>query len=74
MAIPDPVWTAADLAELERSIAMAEKTVEFSDGRRVSYKNLGEMMQIRDIIRRSLADATEVLGERQYRPVGGSGL
>lgn len=49
-------FTQQDLDELEVAIASGNRDVQL-DGKRVVYRNLSEMLQIRDIIRRALAQS-----------------
>jgi len=46
-------WTSDDLKALEEAIAKGVKSVQYTD-RVVTYRSLDEMLQIRDLIRKSL--------------------
>ena len=48
-------FTKTDLDALEAAIASGNRDVQL-DGKRVVYRNLQEMLQIRDIMRRELAE------------------
>jgi len=46
-------WTQSDLDAIEQAIAQGVRRVEYND-RTVEYRSLKEMLQTRDLIRRSL--------------------
>ena len=46
-------WTTEDLKALEEAIAQGVRKVEYND-RTVEYRSLNEMLQIRELIKRSL--------------------
>lgn len=39
-------WTATDVAKLREAIGLGALEVEYSDGRRVKYRSLSEMMRL----------------------------
>lgn len=49
-------WTATDLANVEAAIASGEKTVSI-DGKSVTYRNVGELLTVRDLIMGALDTA-----------------
>ena len=61
-------WTQAQLDELEKAIASGTSRVSY-DGREVTYRNLTEMMHLRETIRRELglAKTGRALVLSQYR-------
>ena len=48
-----PSWTLEDLAALETALAKGVRIVKYAD-KEVTYRTVAEMIQIRDMIRRSL--------------------
>ena len=51
-------WTTDDLARIERAIADGVTSVQYTD-RKVDYRSLDEMMQIRNLILKSLGFSNE---------------
>ena len=47
-------WTSYDLSVLEKAIATGAKKVKYSNDKEVEYRDLGEMLKLRDIIVASL--------------------
>ena len=47
-------WTEADLTALSNAIAQGAQSVSFSDGKRVVYRSLADMMALRDQMRKDL--------------------
>ncbi len=50
-------WNSIDLANLNRAIAEGAQSVAFSDGKRVVYRSLADMMALRDQMERELNPA-----------------
>lgn len=48
-------WTNSDLEALEKAIASGTTRVKYSD-REVNYRSLDEMLKIRDLIAKEVAD------------------
>jgi hypothetical protein len=48
-------WTATDLDEIEKAIKTGTLRVKYSD-REVQYRSLDEMLKIRDLIAKEVAD------------------
>lgn len=57
-------WTSADLAALESSIKDGVLSVQYKD-RNIRYRDLTEMLQIRDMMQRELGVRTNA-GNRHY--------
>jgi len=49
-------WTATDLDEIEKAIKTGTLRVKYSD-REVQYRSLDEMLKIRDLIAKEVAEA-----------------
>jgi len=61
-------WTTDDLTTIERAIAVGEKSVQFSDGRRIEYRSMNELQAARQMIAGALADdAAAVSGLKRRR-------
>lgn len=61
-------FTVTQLAAVEAALASGELTVEY-DGKRVTYRNVSELRDARDLIRAELIDAgtiTETQPRRSY--------
>lgn len=50
-------FTTADLETVERAIATGELTVEYPGGMRVTYRDMNELRQARDMIKGELEEA-----------------
>ncbi len=48
-------WTSYDLTVLENAIKTGAKKVKYSNDKEVEYRDLSEMLKLRDIIIASLA-------------------
>jgi hypothetical protein len=51
-------WTQTDLDKLEEAIASGARRVKFAD-KEVEYRDLTEMMQVRDLMRQKLGKSTK---------------
>ncbi len=51
-------FTADDLARVDRAVARGVTTIEFADGRRVTYAGPAEMLKAREAIQRDLTRAS----------------
>ncbi len=64
-------YTQTDLAAINAALLRGEKSVQFAD-RSVTYRDIAEIIQVRDIIIAELAPAT--VRRRQYLGVSSKGL
>ena len=51
-------WTSYDLTVLENAIKTGAKKVKYSNDKEVEYRDLSEMLKLRDIIAASLSGDT----------------
>lgn len=56
----------ADLDRIERAIARGERSVRYSDGRSVEYRNIEDLMKARNEIAKALSPSN-VPRRRSYR-------
>jgi hypothetical protein len=47
-------WTSYDLSVLEKAIATGAKKVKYSNDKEIEYRDLGEMLKLRDFMIASL--------------------
>jgi hypothetical protein len=52
------IWTAADIARLERAIASGVLTVRFSDGRTVTYQSVDDLIKALALVKQEVAALT----------------
>ncbi len=51
-------WTQTDIDRLDAAIASGELTVQHSDGRRITYRSIGELKAARAMVQREVNPPT----------------